>query len=134
MTRLHERSRACPMKFWMIGAMALALAGCEGGGTAPAGVGTVGGAVAGAGTSRMLFGNSTSGMLIGGAVGGLAGNMMLDRQAEDRQRQQVQASRDADMQRRLDFERQRALQEEEVRVQIEEDRLFREWQRERLGS
>ncbi|HEX2526369.1 MAG TPA: hypothetical protein VHL31_08710 [Geminicoccus sp.] len=134
MTRPHEGSRSWSKKIWVMGIAALVLAGCEGGGTAPAGVGTVGGAVAGAGTSRMLFGNSTSGMLIGGAVGGLAGNMMLDRPAEERQRQQAQASRDADMQRQLEFERQRALQQEEVRVQIEEDRLFREWQRERLGT
>jgi hypothetical protein len=35
------------------------------------------------------------------------------------------------MQRQLDFERQRALQEEEVRRQIEEQRLFEEWRRER---
>jgi Na+/glutamate symporter len=134
MKRLHEASQARPKMICTIGIAVLALAGCEGGGTAPAGVGTVGGAVAGAGTSRMLFGNSTSGMLIGGAVGGLAGNMMLDRQAEERQRQQAETTRDATMQRQLDFERQRALQEEEVRVQIEEERLFREWQRERTGT
>ena len=134
MTREYLDVLAWRKRIWVIGIAGLVLAGCEGGGTAPAGVGTVGGAVAGAGTSRMLFGNSTSGMLIGGAVGGLAGNMMLDRQAEERQQKQAQASRDADMQRQLDFERQRALQQEEVRVQIEEDRLFREWQRERLGT
>jgi len=38
------------------------------------------------------------------------------------------------MQRQLDFERQRALQEEETRRQIEEQRLFEEWRRERYGG
>jgi hypothetical protein len=67
----------------LLGVAGLALAGCEtGGGTSSAGVGTVAGAAAGAGAGRLLFGNNTTGMLIGGAVGGLAGNMTLDRQAE----------------------------------------------------
>ncbi|WP_159718659.1 hypothetical protein [Geminicoccus flavidas] len=113
-----------------------ALVGCEGGGggTASPGVGTVGGAVAGAGVSRAVFGNSSSAMLIGGAVGGLAGNMTLDRQAEERRRQQAVEDRRTAQQLQLDFERQRALQEEQTRLEIEEQRLFREWQRERTGS
>lgn len=114
------------------GVIALALTGCEtGGGTAPAGVGTVAGAAAGAGAGRLLFGNSTTGMLIGGAVGGLAGNMALDRQAEARRQQERAAAQDAAMQRQLDFERQRALQAAEVQREIEERRLFEQWQRER---
>jgi hypothetical protein len=68
-------------------------------------------------------------MLIGGAVGGLAGNATIDRQAQQRQQQQVEASRDAAMQRQLDFERQQALQQEATRRQIEEQRLFDEWRR-----
>lgn len=116
----------------LLGVAALALAGCEGtGGTASPGVGTVAGAAAGAGAGRLLFGNNTTGMLIGGAVGGLAGNMTMDRQAEVRQQEERAAQQDAAMQRQLDFERQRALQEEEVRRQIEEQRLFEEWRRER---
>lgn len=110
----------------------LGLAGCmDGGGTASPGVGTAAGAAAGAGASRILFGNSTSGMLIGAAAGGLAGNMTLDRQGEQRRAQEREVARDREMQRQLDFERQRALQAEQTRVQIEEERLFREWQRER---
>ena len=55
--------------------LGLATAGCEsGGGGAGMGVGTAAGAALGAGTGRAIFGNSTSAMLIGGAVGGLAGN------------------------------------------------------------
>jgi hypothetical protein len=114
------------------GTAALALVGCENsGGTSSAGVGTVAGAAAGAGAGRLLFGNNTTGMLIGGAVGGLAGNMTLDRQAEARRQQEIEASRDASMRRQLEFERMRALQEEDVRRQIEEQQLFEAWMRER---
>jgi hypothetical protein len=109
--------------------LGLAGAGCEsgGGGGAGMGVGTAAGAALGAGTGRAVFGNSTSAMLIGGAVGGLAGNMTVDRQAQERQLQQTEASRDLAMQRQLDFERQRTLQQAQVQRQIEEDRLFAEW-------
>jgi hypothetical protein len=90
--------------------------------------------VAGAGVSRAVFGNSSSAMLIGGAVGGLAGNMTLDRQAEERRRQQAVEDRQTNQQLQLDFERQRALQAEQTRLEIEEQRLFQEWQRERTGT
>ena len=110
----------------------LSLAGCESGGTSSAGVGTGAGAVAGVGASRLLFGSSTTGMLIGGAVGGLAGNMTLDRQAEQRRQEEAAAAQDANMRRQLEFERQRALQADEVQREIEERRLFEQWQRERV--
>lgn len=118
------------------GILVLGLAACEGGGaqTGSPGMGTAAGAAVGAGAGRLIFGNSTTGMLIGAGVGGLAGNMTLDRQAEDRRAAEREATRDREMQRQLDFERQRALQEEEVRRQIEEQRLFDEWRRERYGS
>jgi hypothetical protein len=135
MRKLHQASRT-RLKIALLAIVTgLSLAGCEtaGGGTASAGVGTLGGAAAGAGASRAIFGNSTSGMLIGAAAGGLAGNMTLDRQAENRRGQEVEATRDASARRQLDFERQRALQDEEVRREIEERRLFDQWQRERNG-
>lgn len=131
MIRLHKNSRA---RFWTLcltGIVVVALAGCETGGTGSAGVGTAAGAAAGAGAGRLLFGNNTTGMLIGGAVGGLAGNMTLDRQAEARRQQEAAAAQDAAMQRQLDFERQRALQQFEVEREIEERRLFEQWMRER---
>jgi len=109
-------------------ALGLAVA-CETGGGGGAGVGTAGGAALGAGVGRAVFGNSTSAMLIGGAVGGLAGNMTVDRQAEERQFQRSQQTQDLAMQRQLDFERQRALQQAQVQRQIEEERLFAEWRR-----
>lgn len=109
---------------------ALALSGCETGPqTASPGVATLAGAAAGAGAGRLLFGNNTTGMLIGGAVGGLAGNMTLDRQREARQRAEAEAQRDAALRRQLEFERQQALQQEQVRREIEEQRLFEEWRR-----
>jgi hypothetical protein len=118
-----------------VASAALLLTACESGpDTASPGLGTVGGAAIGAGAGRLLFGNSTTGMLIGAGVGGLAGNMTLDRSAEDRRRQEQAATADADMRRQLEFERQRTLQEEETRRQIEEQRLFEEWRRERYGS
>ena len=117
----------------LAGLTALSLTACEAGSGGP-GIGTAGGAAVGAGAGRMLFGNSTTGMLIGAGVGGIAGNMALDRPAEQRRQQEAEASRDREMQRQLDFERQRMLQEEETRRQIEEQRLFDEWRRERYGS
>ena len=112
----------------LLAGFAFGVAGCETGSGGP-GIGTAAGAAAGAGAGRAIFGNSTSAMLIGGAVGGLAGNMTVDRQNEERAFQRNQAQQDAAMQRQLDFERQRALQQEQIRRQNEEQRLFEEWQR-----
>ncbi len=83
----------------------------------------------GAGVGRAAFGNNAGAMLIGGAVGGLAGNMTVDRAAEERQFQRQEAGRDASAQRQLDFERQRKLQEDATRRQLEEQRQFEEWRR-----
>jgi len=135
MIRQRDAARARIGIGLSLGIAGLVLAGCEtGGGTASPGIGTVAGAAAGAGAGRALFGNNTTGMLLGGAVGGLAGNMTLDRQAQDRQLQQQEAAQDAAMQRQLDFERQRALQAYEVEREIEERRLFEQWQRERAAQ
>ena len=119
-------SFVAPRAALLAGLVVLALAACESGSGGP-GIGTVGGAALGAGAGRAIFGNSTSAMLIGGAVGGMAGNMTVDRQNEDRQFQRQQASHDMAMQRQLDFERQRALQQADTQRQIEEQRLFNEW-------
>ncbi len=119
-------SFVAPRAALLAGLVVLTLAACESGSGGP-GIGTVGGAALGAGAGRAIFGNSTSAMLIGGAVGGMAGNMTVDRQNEDRQFQRQQASQDMAMQRQLDFERQRALQQADTQRQIEEQRLFNEW-------
>lgn len=117
----------------LVATVALGTAGCESGGGSGAGVGTVGGAALGAGVGRAAFGNNAGAMLIGGAVGGLAGNMTVDRAAEDRRLQQQEASRDASAQRQLDFERQRMLQEDATQRQIQEQREFDEWRRQQRG-
>ena len=130
--RSRQRTTRASAKIALLaGLISLTLVGCENtGGTASPGVGTAAGAAAGVGAGRLLFGSSPAGMLIGGAVGGLAGNMTLDRQAEARRQQEREVARDAETQRRLDFERQRALQAAEVERELEERRLFEEWQRE----
>lgn len=114
-------------------ALVAGLSACEqtSGGTASPGVGTAAGAAAGAGVGRLIFGNSTTGMLIGAGVGGLAGNMTLDRQREERLRQEREAERDAAKRRQLEFERQRRLQQAETEREIEERALFEQWRRER---
>ena len=122
--KLARRSTAAAL----VTAIALGTAACETGGSG-AGVGTVGGAALGAGVGRAAFGNNAGAMLIGGAVGGLAGNMTVDRAAEERRLQQQEATRDASAQRQLDFERQRMLQEDATRRQIQEQREFEEWRR-----
>jgi hypothetical protein len=133
MITLQKRPQARFGICCLLGIVGLALTACEPGGTGSPGVGTAAGAAAGAGAGRLLFGNNATGMLIGGAVGGLAGNMTLDRQAEARRQQERETARDADMRRQLDFERQRALQAAETEREIEERRLFEQWQRERAG-
>ena len=119
------------LKAVLAGMAIVTLAGCldGGGGTASPGVGTAAGAAAGAGAGRLLVGHRTTGMRVGGAAGGLAGNMTLDRQAEERRRQQSMPDRQIQQQMQLAFERPRTLQQEQTRIEVEEQRLFREWQR-----
>jgi len=122
----------------MIVSLALIVAACESGGAEPASpaLGTLGGAAAGGVLGSLVGGGrGRTAAIVGGAVlGGAAGNQIVDRPVDERQRQQVEASRDRDMQRRLDFERQRTLQQDQVQREIEERRLFEEWQRERAGG
>ena len=125
-------ARLSPRTILLVAAAALTAAGCESGSGGP-GVGTVGGAALGAGAGRAIFGNSTSAMLIGGAAGGMIGNATVDRQAEERRIQQTEASQDRAMQRQLDFERQRTLQQADVQRQLEEERLFNEWRAQQRG-
>jgi hypothetical protein len=119
---------------------ALGLSACAGGGAGgpggygygglgSPGVGTAAGALGGAAVGRAVAGrnDNLAAILGGAALGGLAGNVFGDRPSENRRQQQVEASRDAEQARRLDYERQSALQQEAVRKQIEEQRLFDEW-------
>lgn len=128
MDTVRAKTRKAAPRIAFLSALALLTWGCEAGTGGP-GAGTVGGSALGAGVGRAAFGNSTSAMLIGGAVGGLIGNQTLDRQAEERRIAQQEATRDRSMQRQLEFERQRALQRAEVEREIEEQRLFNDWLR-----
>jgi hypothetical protein len=102
---------------------ALGLSACAGGGAGgPGGYGYGGLGSPGVGTAAGALG----GAAVGRAVAGRNDNL-ADRPSENRRQQQVEASRDAEQARRLDYERQSALQQEAVRKQIEEQRLFDEW-------
>ena len=97
--------------------------------------GKFGGAVIGGLTGSMFGrGKGRRGATIGGAlIGGMLGSRG-DQRAKARCLQEREAEKDRDMQRRLSYDRQRLLQEEQVRKEIEEQRLFEEWKRKRLGS
>ena len=97
--------------------------------------GKVGGAVIGGATGSMFgSGRGRTGAIIGGALLGGAMGSRRDQQAKARCLEEREAEKNRDMQRQLDYDRQRLLQEEQVRKEIEEQRLFEEWKRERHGS
>ncbi len=97
--------------------------------------GKVGGAVIGGAAGSMFGrGKGRKGATIGGAViGGVLG-ARRDRRAKARCLEEREVEKDRDMRRQLDYDRQRLLQEEKVRKEIEEQRLYEEWKRERAGS
>ena len=97
--------------------------------------GRLGGAVIG-GATGSLFGKKKGrrGAIIGGALLGGALGARRDRQAKARCIEEREASKDRDMQRQLDYDRQRLLQEDQVRKEIEERRLYEEWKKARLQS
>ncbi len=97
--------------------------------------GRLGGAVIGGATGSM-FGKKKgrTGATIGGALIGGALGARRDRQEKARCLQERETAKDRDVQRQLDYDRQRILQEEQVRKEIEEQRLYEEWKRQRLGS
>ncbi len=97
--------------------------------------GKVGGAVIGGAAGSMFGrGKGRKGAIIGGAViGGVLGSRR-DQRAKARCLDERRAEKDRDMQRQLDYDRQRLLQEEQVRKEIEEQRLYEEWKKQRLGS
>ncbi len=74
-------------------------------------------------------GGRLGGALIGGALGA-----KRDRREKARCLEEREAAKDRDMQRQLDYDRQRLLQQEQVRKEIEEQRLYEEWKKQRLGS
>jgi hypothetical protein len=114
------------------------LSGCEQPGASPAqpALGTLGGAAAGGALgSTVGSGSGRTAAIVGGALlGGIAGNQLVDRPVEQSQIAEREAARDREMQRRLDFERMSALQQEQVEREIREQRLYEEWRSQRMGS
>ncbi len=97
--------------------------------------GRLGGAVIGGATGSMFGkGKGRKGATIGGALVGGALGSRRDQRAKARCLQEREAEKDRDMQRQLSYDRQRLLQEEQVRKEIEEQRLYEEWKKERLQS
>ncbi len=97
--------------------------------------GKLGGAVIGGATGSMLGKNKgRKAAIIGGALIGGALGAKRDQRAKARCLEEREAEKDRDMRRQLDYDRQRLLQEEQVRKEIEEQRLYEEWKKARLGS
>ena len=94
--------------------------------------GKLGGAVIGGATGSM-FGRKKGrrGAVIGGALIGGALGARRDQRDKARCLEERRAEKDRDMQRQLDYNRQSLLQEEQVRKEIEEQRLYEEWKRQR---
>ncbi len=92
--------------------------------------GKVGGAVIGGATGSM-FGRKKgrTGAIIGGAIIGGALGSRRDQRMRARCLEEREAERDRDMQRQLAYDRQYLLQQEQVRKEIEERRLYEEWKR-----
>ena len=97
--------------------------------------GKLGGAVIGGATGSMFGRNKgRTGAVIGGALLGGALGSRRDQRDKARCLEERRTEKDRDMQRQLDYDRQRILQEEQVRKEIEEQRLYEEWKRERLRT
>ncbi len=97
--------------------------------------GRLGGAAIGGATGSMFGkGKGRTGAIIGGAVIGGALGRRRDQRDKARCLEEREAEKDRDMRRQLDYDRQRLLQQDQVRKEIEEQRLFEEWRKQRLGS
>ncbi len=139
MSKLLNRSQICS---GLVACLLLAGILISGGVVKPAlaqacdkGGGRLGGAVIG-GATGSLFGKKKGrkAAIIGGAVIGGALGARRDRRAKARCLEEREAEKDRDMRRQLDYDRQRLLQQEQVRKEIEEQQLYEEWRKQRLGS
>jgi hypothetical protein len=122
---------------------ALALVGCASDSNGIGGSGFGGGTLAGAAGAGTLAGvatrhNSpvvqTAAILGAAALGGFLGNQYVDKPNQQQAAAQRTAQQDAEYQRKLDYERQSALQAEQTKKEIEEQRLYEEWKRQRMGG
>jgi uncharacterized protein YcfJ len=137
MSKLSNRSQICS---GLVACILLAGILISGGAVKPALAqscdkvgGRLGGAVIGGATGSM-FGKKKgrTGATIGGALIGGALGANRDRRERARCLQEREATKDRDMRRQLDYDRQRLLQQEQVSKEIEEQRLYEEWKRNRL--
>lgn len=97
--------------------------------------GKIGGAVIGGATGSLIGKKKKkkAATIAASVLGGALGSKQ-DKKAKARCIEEREVEKDRDMQRQLDYERQSLLQAEQVRKEIEEQRLYEEWKRERLGS
>ena len=118
----------------------LMLGACAGQGydthtTSPSGIGlgTGAGAAAGALAGRAIAGkhDNTLAILGGALLGGIAGNVAVDRPNQVRGQQEAATAADAQQQRQLDYQRQSQLQQAQVQQQIEDQKLFEQGKQQR---
>ena len=106
--------------------------------TSPSGIGlgTGAGAAAGALAGRAIAGkhDNTLAILGGALLGGIAGNVAVDRPNQIRGQQEASSAADAEQQRQLDYQRQSQLQQAQVHQQIEDQKLFEQWKQQRGGA
>ena len=100
------------------------------------GLGTGAGAAAGALAGRAIAGshNNTLAMLGGALLGGIAGNVAVDRPNQLRGQNEATAAANAEQQRQLDFQRQSQLQQAQTQQQIEDQREFEQWKAQRTAA
>ena len=100
------------------------------------GLGTGAGAAAGALAGRAIAGshNNTLAMLGGALLGGIAGNVAVDRPNQLRGQDEATSAANAEQQRQLDFQRQSQLQQAQTQQQIEDQKEFEQWKAQRTGG
>ncbi|MFO1047250.1 MAG: peptidoglycan-binding domain-containing protein [Geminicoccaceae bacterium] len=103
--------------------------------TSPSGIGlgTGAGAAAGALAGRAIAGkhDNTLAMVGGALLGGIAGNVAVDRPNQLRGQDETAAAANADQQRQLDFQHQSQLQQAQTQQQIEDQKEFEQWKAQR---
>ena len=91
------------------------------------------GAAAGALAGRAIAGkhDNTLAILGGALLGGVAGNVAVDRPNQIRGQEETASAANAEQQRQLDYQRQSQLQQAQVQQQIEDQKLFEQWKQQR---
>ena len=103
--------------------------------TSPSGIGlgTGAGAAAGALAGRAIAGkhDNTLAILGGALLGGVAGNVGVDRPNQIRGQEEAASAANAEQQRQLDYQRQSQLQQAQVQREIQEQNLYEQWKQQR---